>query len=239
MNEELQSANDELQMINDVLRLRGEELDTTKAFAALTLRSLGSAVVVVDADLRVHAWGPGAEDFWGLLQRSRRARVRRTGHRPAGPGGHAAAGADARRRASHDRSHRGRSGKPAWTPRQDGAGVSPAARWRRQPPRRDRSDERGRRAEVRISARRQALGPSCSWLRVRILYSVLTEQPVVWLPGWRCTFSRPQARRPRMKGAEVIPWRCSGLRRRLGRTDLSWCCPARQTRRRPLCCERC
>jgi two-component system, chemotaxis family, CheB/CheR fusion protein len=66
MNEELQSTNDELQMINDVLRLRGEELDTTKAFAASTLRSLGSAVVVVDADLRVNAWGPGAEDFWGL-----------------------------------------------------------------------------------------------------------------------------------------------------------------------------
>ncbi len=66
MNEELQSTNDELQMINDVLRLRGEELDTTRAFAASTLRSLGSAVVVVDADLRVHVWGPGAEDFWGL-----------------------------------------------------------------------------------------------------------------------------------------------------------------------------
>ena len=66
MNEELQSTNDELQMINDVLRLRGEELDTTKAFAASTRRSLGSAVVVVDADLRVQAWGPGAEDLWGL-----------------------------------------------------------------------------------------------------------------------------------------------------------------------------
>ena len=66
MNEELQSTNDELQMINDVLRLRGEELDTTRAFAASTLRSLGSAVVVVDTDLRVHVWGPGAEDLWGL-----------------------------------------------------------------------------------------------------------------------------------------------------------------------------
>ena len=66
MNEELQSTNDELQLINDVLRLRGEELDTTKAFAASTLRSLGSAVVVLDADLRVHVWGPGAEDLWGL-----------------------------------------------------------------------------------------------------------------------------------------------------------------------------
>jgi two-component system, chemotaxis family, CheB/CheR fusion protein len=66
MNEELQSTNDELQLINDVLRLRSEELDTTKAFAASTLRSLGSAVVVVDANLRVYVWGPGAEDLWGL-----------------------------------------------------------------------------------------------------------------------------------------------------------------------------
>jgi two-component system CheB/CheR fusion protein len=66
MNEELQSTNDELQLINDVLRLRGEELDTTKAFAASTLRSLGSAVIVVDIDLRVYVWGPGAEDLWGL-----------------------------------------------------------------------------------------------------------------------------------------------------------------------------
>jgi two-component system CheB/CheR fusion protein len=66
MNEELQSTNDELQLINDVLRLRGEELDTSKAFAASTLRSLGSAVVVVDIELRVYVWGPGAEDLWGL-----------------------------------------------------------------------------------------------------------------------------------------------------------------------------
>ncbi len=66
MNEELQSTNDELQMINDVLRLRGEELDSIKTFAASTLRSLGSAVVVVDTDLRVYEWGPGAEDLWGL-----------------------------------------------------------------------------------------------------------------------------------------------------------------------------
>jgi len=58
--------NDELQMINDVLRLRSEELDTTRAFAASTLRSLGSAVVVVDTDLKVQVWGPGAEDLWGL-----------------------------------------------------------------------------------------------------------------------------------------------------------------------------
>jgi len=66
MNEELQSTNDELQMINDVLRLRSDELDSTRSFAASTLRSLGSAVVVVDADLKVQVWGPGAENLWGL-----------------------------------------------------------------------------------------------------------------------------------------------------------------------------
>jgi two-component system CheB/CheR fusion protein len=66
MNEELQSTNDELQMINDVLRLRSEELDATKAFLSSALRSLGSAVVVVDNELRVKVWGPGAEDLWGL-----------------------------------------------------------------------------------------------------------------------------------------------------------------------------
>jgi two-component system, chemotaxis family, CheB/CheR fusion protein len=66
MNEELQSTNDELQMINDVLRLRSEELDATKAFLASALRSLGSAVVVVDTGLQVKVWGPGAEELWGL-----------------------------------------------------------------------------------------------------------------------------------------------------------------------------
>src|SRR5215472_7948691 len=65
-NEELETTNEELQSTNEELRLRGEELDTTRAFAASTLRSLGSAVVVVDADLRVYVWGPGAEDLWGL-----------------------------------------------------------------------------------------------------------------------------------------------------------------------------
>ncbi len=66
MNEELQSTNDELQMVNDVLRLRSEELDATKAFLSSALRSLGNAVVVVDNDLHVKVWGPGAEDLWGV-----------------------------------------------------------------------------------------------------------------------------------------------------------------------------
>ncbi|MGE5291071.1 MAG: CheR family methyltransferase [Micromonosporaceae bacterium] len=66
MNEELQSTNDELQAINDVLRLRTEELDAANGFLGSVLRSLGSAVIVVNEDLRVRVWSPGAEDLWGL-----------------------------------------------------------------------------------------------------------------------------------------------------------------------------
>jgi two-component system CheB/CheR fusion protein len=130
MNEELQSTNDELQMINDVLRLRGEELDTTKAFAASTLRSLGSTVVVVDTDLRVQVWGPGAEDLWGLRSDEATAGVRRPGYRPAGQGRGTDAGTDPGRRAGPDRG-RGRGDEPAGTPPQHGAGAAPAARRRR------------------------------------------------------------------------------------------------------------
>ena len=66
MNEELQSTNDELQAINDVLRVRTEELDAANGFLGSVLRSLGSAVVVVNEDLRVRVWSPGAEELWGL-----------------------------------------------------------------------------------------------------------------------------------------------------------------------------
>ncbi len=66
MNEELQSTNDELQAINDVLRVRTEELDGANGFLGSVLRSLGSAVIVVNEDLRVRVWSPGAEELWGL-----------------------------------------------------------------------------------------------------------------------------------------------------------------------------
>jgi two-component system, chemotaxis family, CheB/CheR fusion protein len=66
MNEELQSANDELQAINEELRGRTEELDQTNSFLGSVLRSLGSAVIVLNEDLRVRVWSPGAEDLWGL-----------------------------------------------------------------------------------------------------------------------------------------------------------------------------
>jgi two-component system CheB/CheR fusion protein len=66
MNEELQSTNDELQAINDVLRVRTEELDAANGFLGSVLRSLGNAVIVVNEDLRVRVWSPGAEELWGL-----------------------------------------------------------------------------------------------------------------------------------------------------------------------------
>jgi two-component system CheB/CheR fusion protein len=65
-NEELQSTNDELQVINEELRGRTEELDQTNSFLGSVLRSLGSAVIVLNEDLRVRVWSPGAEDLWGL-----------------------------------------------------------------------------------------------------------------------------------------------------------------------------
>jgi two-component system, chemotaxis family, CheB/CheR fusion protein len=66
MNEELQSTNDELQVINEELRERSKELDQTNGFLGSVLRSLGSAVIVLNSDLRVQVWSPGAEDLWGL-----------------------------------------------------------------------------------------------------------------------------------------------------------------------------
>jgi two-component system CheB/CheR fusion protein len=65
-NEELQSTNDELQVINEELRGRSEELDQTNSFLGSVLRSLGSAVIVLNEDLRVRVWSPGAADLWGL-----------------------------------------------------------------------------------------------------------------------------------------------------------------------------
>ncbi|MEU6711165.1 CheR family methyltransferase [Nonomuraea sp. NPDC046802] len=66
MNEELQSTNDELQQINDALTARTIELDEVNTFVSSVVRSLGDAVVVLDGDLRVVVWSPGAEELWGV-----------------------------------------------------------------------------------------------------------------------------------------------------------------------------
>jgi two-component system, chemotaxis family, CheB/CheR fusion protein len=65
-NEELQSTNDELQAINEVLRMRSAELDSANSFMATVMRGLGNAVIVVNNDLRVRVWSPGAGELWGL-----------------------------------------------------------------------------------------------------------------------------------------------------------------------------
>ncbi|WP_030452302.1 CheR family methyltransferase [Herbidospora cretacea] len=66
MNEELQSTNDELQQINFALNARSVELDKANAFVSAMVRSLGDAVAVVDTELRVLVWSPGAEELWGV-----------------------------------------------------------------------------------------------------------------------------------------------------------------------------
>ena len=66
MNEELQSTNDELQHINDALTSRSVELDQANQFVSAVVRSLGDAVVVLDDELRVMVWSPGAEELWGV-----------------------------------------------------------------------------------------------------------------------------------------------------------------------------
>ena len=68
MNEELQSTNDELQTINDELRDRTQELDDTNGVMQSILRSLRTAVIVVDADLVVRVWNDRADDLWGVRQ---------------------------------------------------------------------------------------------------------------------------------------------------------------------------
>ena len=66
MNEELQSANNELQETNETLRVRSGEFDRANTFLESVLRSLGAAVVIVDDDLVIKLWNPGAEGLWGL-----------------------------------------------------------------------------------------------------------------------------------------------------------------------------
>jgi two-component system CheB/CheR fusion protein len=66
MNEELQSTNDELQTINDELRERTQDVHDANAFLESILRSLSTAVVVVDRELVITAWNRRSEDLWGI-----------------------------------------------------------------------------------------------------------------------------------------------------------------------------
>ena len=66
MNEELQSTNSELQAINDELGNRSRDLNVTNTFLRSILASIRSAVIVVDAHLRVLIWNRQADELWGL-----------------------------------------------------------------------------------------------------------------------------------------------------------------------------
>jgi two-component system CheB/CheR fusion protein len=66
MNEELQSTNEELTTMNDEVRIRSDEVSDLNAFLESVLSSLRGAVVVVDTDVRVTVWNPGAQELWGL-----------------------------------------------------------------------------------------------------------------------------------------------------------------------------
>jgi two-component system, chemotaxis family, CheB/CheR fusion protein len=66
MNEELQSTNEELETLNDELQRRTGALNDANAYLSSVLTSLRSAVVVVDAEMRVQVWSPKMEELWGL-----------------------------------------------------------------------------------------------------------------------------------------------------------------------------
>jgi two-component system, chemotaxis family, CheB/CheR fusion protein len=68
MNEEMQATNEELQTINDELGQRTSELNQLNAFLESIWAGLDGAVTVLDPDLRVLVWNPGAEDLWGVRQ---------------------------------------------------------------------------------------------------------------------------------------------------------------------------
>jgi two-component system CheB/CheR fusion protein len=66
MNEELQSTNEELETMNTEFREQTTELNRVNKFLETTLTGLGTAVVVLDRDLRVLAWNATAEEMWGI-----------------------------------------------------------------------------------------------------------------------------------------------------------------------------
>jgi two-component system CheB/CheR fusion protein len=65
-NEELETMNEELQSTNDQLRQNGDELNRANAFLENILATVDQGIIVVDSELRVHAWNSHAEELWGL-----------------------------------------------------------------------------------------------------------------------------------------------------------------------------
>ncbi|MFP3853790.1 MAG: CheR family methyltransferase [Anaerolineales bacterium] len=66
MNEELESSNEELRFTNLELQRRTDELNRTNAFLNSVLRSLKSALIVVDKNMEITAWNEEAYELWGV-----------------------------------------------------------------------------------------------------------------------------------------------------------------------------
>jgi two-component system CheB/CheR fusion protein len=66
MNEELQSTNTELDTTNQELRQLYDSLNSTHVFLESILASIGSAVIVVDRELKILHWSDRATNLWGL-----------------------------------------------------------------------------------------------------------------------------------------------------------------------------
>jgi two-component system CheB/CheR fusion protein len=66
MNEELQSTNDELREVNEALQASTAECNESAAFLQSVMSAVQLGMVVLDRELVVRVWNPGAEDLWGL-----------------------------------------------------------------------------------------------------------------------------------------------------------------------------
>ena len=84
-NEELQSTNAELDATNRELAARTEEINTLAYFQRTIIRSLGSAVVVLDEKGRVKVWNLAAERLLGLSEEEAQGQALWTLHVPALP----------------------------------------------------------------------------------------------------------------------------------------------------------
>ncbi len=66
MNEELQSSNEELRVTNELLAQKSAEVTRANAYLESIPKSLHTAAIIVDAELRVQHWTAIATALWGL-----------------------------------------------------------------------------------------------------------------------------------------------------------------------------
>jgi two-component system CheB/CheR fusion protein len=66
--EELQSTNEELVTLNEELQSRNEDLRNANSDIQNVLRSIGTSILMLDGDLRIRRFNPGAEWLFNLIQ---------------------------------------------------------------------------------------------------------------------------------------------------------------------------